>query len=379
MEITVSRDNSIPLHLQLLNAVRHRILSAEWPAGSRIPSEHAFQQSLGISRSTIRQALRAAEAEGLIESVPGKGSFVCQTPASQGTPRLIGFVIPYFRSSFDSQLLRGAESVAKAKGYRVIFCNSERRVQEEDRQLQLLVQDRVAGIIIWPVMSDDSHRLLFRLAAQGISLSLMDRSFPGLETDLVLCDNYGGAYAATQHLIALGHRRIAFLGRSYLHLLPIAERLQGYRQAMQEAGLEPLAPLLVGIPQEMSTDYALRTYTDASGEDIPQIMRYLASSPGITAIFAMNDLMALAVLKAANLMGIKVPQKLSVVGFDDLDFVSQLEVPLTTVAQDPFALGQQAATLLFDRVEHRTNQPRRVILPTHLVVRASTASSADSL
>jgi LacI family transcriptional regulator len=163
------------------------------------------------------------------------------------------------------------------------------------------------------------------------------------------------------------------MARPHLNLLPIAERLRGYRQAMHDAGLEPLEPLLIGAQQEIGTDYALRSYTNASGEDIQQIRQYLVSPQRATAIVAMNDLMALQTLRAAELAGVKVPQALSVVGFDDMDFVSHLEVPLTTILQDPFALGQEAARLLLQRMEGTNVKPRQVILPTRLVVRASTA------
>lgn len=374
MDIAVSKDSSIPLHIQLLNNMRHRILSGEWSAGSRVPSENTLQSLLGISRSTIRQALTTAKAEGLIESVPGKGTFVRQNPNKQSNSRLIGFVIPYFRSSFDSQLLRGAESALRARGYRVVFCNSERQRQEEDRLLHLLLQDHAAGILIWPVMEDSSQRFLFDLVRQQVPVSLMDRTFPGLEADVVLCDNFNGGYMATQHLIALEHRQIIFMARPHLNLLPIAERLRGYHQAMHDAGLEPPAPLLIGAQQEISTDYALRSYTNASGEDIQQIRAYLGAPNRASAIFAMNDLMALQVMRAAELSNVGVPQDLSVVGFDDMDFASHLEIPLTTVAQDSFALGQQAAHLLLQRIEGASDPPRQIVLPTHLVVRASTAS-----
>lgn len=376
MAITLSRESPIPLHKQLLNEVRHRILSGQWLPDTRIPSELELKQQLGLSRSTVRQALLAAQAEGLLERVAGKGTFVAHVSVPAGNPQLIGFVIPYFRSSFDSQLLRGAESAAKARGYRIIFCNSERKVEEEDRLLQLLVRDGVTGVVIWPAMGEGANRFLLHLARQ-LAVTLMDRTFPGLGADFVRCDNYAGAYTATQHLISLGHRQPAFLARPYLELLPIAQRLEGYRAAMQDAGLSPLEPILVGEPREIGTDYALRAYLDASGEDIQQIRRHLESAGRPTAIFAMNDLMAMQVLKAASLAGVRVPQDLSIVGFDDLDVVSQLEVPLTTVVQDPFALGDQATRLLVDRIEGRADGPREVVLPTRLIVRASTGPPAS--
>ncbi len=374
MDIAVSKDSSVPLHIQLLNNMRHRILSGKWSAGSRVPSENTLQNLLGISRSTIRQAINAAKAEGLLVSVPGKGTFVSQNANKPGSSPFIGFVIPYFHSGFDSQLLRGAESALRAQGYRVIFCNSERRLQEENRLLRLLLQDHVAGVLIWPVMDDNPTRYLFDLIRQGIPVSLMDRSLPGLSADVVLCDNFHGGHAATQHLIAIGHRRIAFMAYPHLNLLPIAERWRGYQQAMREAGLEPQPPTLIGSEQEISTDYALRSYTNANSEDIKQVQHYFANPQRATAIFAMNDLLALQVLRAAELAHIRVPQELSVVGFDDMDFTSHLEIPLTTVAQEPFELGRQAAQMLLQRIAHPEPPPRQIVLPTRLIVRASTAS-----
>ena len=373
MEIVLSKESPIPLHLQLLNQLRRLVLSGDWPPGTHVPSEHTLQVTLGVSRGTIRQAIRQAEAEGLVETVPGKGTFVAVRPAQQGPSRLIGFVIPFFCSTFDSQLLQGTEQAAKAQGYRVIFCNSERKVQEENRQLASLLQERMAGVVVWPVMGNADDRLLVTLSAQGVPVALVDRTVPGLEADLALCDNFGGGYAATRHLIELGHRRIVFLARDHLHLLPIAERLRGYRQAMTDAGLDPLEPMVVRIPHEISTLDALRAYADGTGEDIAEIARHLTRSPQITALVGMNDLLALAALKAASALGVRVPQQLSVTGFDDLEVVSHLPVPLTTVAQDPLALGREAATLLLRRVEDGPGLPRRVVLPTQLIRRASTA------
>lgn len=380
MEITVARDSTIPLHMQLLNQLRHLILSGQWSPGSRLPSETELQRQLKISRSTIRQALNNAEAEGLIERVPGKGTFVARSPTSNLNNHLIGYITFDFLSDFQRQLLSGAESVARAKGYRILFCNSNRDVTEENRLLDQLLEDRVGGILIWPALDNNPSRHLFRLANQSlIPLVLMDRTLRGLVCDYVISDNYTGAYAVTEHLAGLGHRRIAFLSRPILQLLPIAERLRGYREALQNAGLTPLEPWLVGTAdREMGTGYALRSYNAASSQEIEQIARYLKDPQRPTAIFAMNDLMAMQALKAANLAGLRVPDDLSLAGFDDMDVVSHLEVPLTTVAQDTFALGRRAAELLIERIEGFSGPPRREVLPTRLRVRASTGPPAAS-
>ncbi len=381
MEIEIAHDSNIPLHMQLLNQLRHFIVSGRWAPGSRLPSETELRRRLNISRSTIRQALSNAESEGLIERVPGKGTFVAPSPASGGNLRLIGYItVDLISSDTQYQLLSGAESAAKARGYRILFCNSKGDIDEENMLLEQLLKDKVGGILIWPVLNDDPARRLFQVAAQSlVPLVLLDRDLPNLECEYVTSDSYSGACTAIQHLIDLGHRHIAFLSPSILQLLPVAERLRGYRKSLQEAGLKPWEPWLVGtVDQEIGTRYALNAYNKAAGPEIEQITRYLKSSPRPTAIFAVNDSMALLALKAASLVGLDVPQELSIVGFDDMDIVAHVEVPLTTVAQDDFAQGSRAAELLIERIEGYDGSPRQEVLATQLKLRASTAPPASS-
>ncbi len=375
MEITVAHNSSVPLHLQLLNQLRHLILSGHWAPGNRLPSETELQRQLKISRSTIRQALHKVEAEGLIERVPGRGTFVASLSTTNDTSHLIGYIaLDLLSSDFQYQLLCGAENAAKEKGYRILFSNSNQDVDEESRLLDQLLADKVGGILIWPDLHNDPTRRLFQLARQGsIPIVLMDRTLPSLNCDCVASDNYAGGYDAVKHLADLGHQRIAFLSRPILQLSTIAERFRGYQKALQDAGLTPLQPWLVGtVDQELSTRPALRAYSSGVGPEIEQIARYLESPERPTAIFAMNDLMALQALKAASQVGLRVPDDLSVVGFDDTDILAHLEVPLTTVAQDIFDLGRQAAELLIERIEGYNGPPRQKLLPTQLRVRAST-------
>ena len=376
MKIKVDRDSAIPLHTQLLNQLRHLILSGGLAPGSRLRSEAELQRHLKISRSTIRQALTNAAAEGLIERVPGKGTFVASPSPGKVNNRLIGYITFDFLSDFQRQLLSSAETAARAQGYRTLFSNSNLDVGEEDRLLdQLLLEDKVGGILIWPALYDDPSRRLFQMVKQRvIPLVLMDRTFNGLACDHVTSDNYAGGYAATQHLVRLGHRRIIFLSRPILGLLPISERLRGYREALRDAGLAALEPWLVGTPdQEMGTGYTLRACDKGMSQEIKEIACYLESGGHPTAVFAMHDLMATQVLKAAKLVGMRVPDDLSLVGFDDTDIVAHLEVPLTTVAQDTFALGRRAAELLIERIEGYDGPRRGEVMPTQLRVRASTA------
>ena len=377
MEIFINRDSSTPLHEQLLNQIRDLILSGAWAPEDLLPSETELQHQLKISRSTIRQALSKAEAQGLIVRVPGKGTFVTRSPTGQADSRLIGYISCDSFRHLQSQLLSGAESIVAAQGYRVVFCNSNRDPGEESRLLQQLVlEDKVRGILIWPVLHDDPSRRLFQLARQDrVPLVLVDRTFKGLPYDYVTSDNHAGAYSAVEYLAGLGHRRIAFLSRPILQLLTIAERLRGYQDALRDAGLIPLEPWLVGdANQEMEIVVALRSYSDAHSQDVEQIARHLKASPRPTAIFAMNDMMAMQAMRAVRLAGLRVPEDLSLVGFDDEGIVNTLlDVPLTTVAQDAVTLGRRAAELLIERIEGHDGPSRGKVVPTELRVRASTA------
>jgi GntR family transcriptional regulator of arabinose operon len=375
MNIAIVRDSTVPLHVQLFNQVHHLILSGEWAPGNRLPSEAELQRQLKISRSTIRQALNNAEAQGLIERVPGKGTFVAHSAVGKRNSRLIGYVTCDSFRHLQSQLLSGAESVVSNEGYRVVFCNSNGEAEEENRLLdQLVLEDRVEGILIWPVLYDDPSRRLFQLVRQGlIPLVLVDRTFNSLTCDYVTSDNYAGAYAAVEHLIELGHRQIAFLSHPILQLLTVAERLRGYQQALRDAGLTSLEPWLVGAPnQEMVITHALNSYS-ATSQEIEQIAQHLRSPQRPTAIFAMNDMMAMQAVKAAKLANLRVPEDLSLVGFDDEGIVmTLLDVPLTTVAQDAVALGKKAAELLIERIAGYDGPPREEVVATQLRVRAST-------
>jgi DNA-binding LacI/PurR family transcriptional regulator len=205
----------------------------------------------------------------------------------------------------------------------------------------------------------------------------MDRPIPGLEYPCIAAEHYRGACAAAEHLIKLGHRDIAFVSRPHLQLWPIAERLHGYEDTMRAAGLTPRPPMLVGTEQELSPRYAQQSYAQARGDEISQLCDLLTQKGRPTALFAMNDLMALQVLRAATLASLRVPDDLSLVGFDDMEIVSHIDPPLTTVAQDPFSIGAEAARCLLDMINRGRVWSQLISLPVQLIVRQSTAQVKD--
>lgn len=364
--IVVSHDSLIALHIQLHNQLRNLIISGRWPYGVRIPSESELTEYLGISRSTVRLAMQMAEVEGLVERTRGRGTFVAYQVKS--TSRLIAYITIDFNTDFQILILKGAESQARASGYRVIFSNAPDPA-ESLRILHALQNDNIAGILLWPMIGSD----LTAYHEIKVPTVLVDRTIPGLNHVCVTSDNYTGARALIQHLIDLEHRDIAFLCHRQMHLLPVAERFRAYQDTLRAAGLTPFEPMLIaGSEEEIGATHILQAYDDSDMPLIQQIQSHVNRMKP-TAIFAANDHIAVLAVRALRLLNLRIPDDISVAGFDDSDLTVYMDVPLTTVAQDTFEIGRRAAQLLIDQIEHGQPPIENQLVPTQLRVRESTA------
>ncbi len=352
---------SLPLSLQIHTRLQQRILQGEWAYGAMLPSEHELCAEYGVSRGTIRLALADLEKEGLIRRERGRGTFVARLPqtelASHLNGRTISFIVPYVRDSFVPTILLGLESVARANRYLVLFNHAENSPQKQEEALRLAQQQGVAGTVLYPVNSSDVGPVLFDMVQRNLPLVTVDRYLLGLATDYVTCDNFGGGLIATQHLLQLGHRRIAFLSWQD-PAVTMEHRRAGYRQALLEAGLA-LDPV---------QEWEVEGYPDI---DIAALTGLLQRSPRSTALFAANDQLALAVQRAARALKLSIPADLALVGFDNLDIAAQLDVPLTTIAQPAFDIGKAAGEQVIGKIAGQSRGVEQTILPVKLVVRQS--------
>jgi len=207
---------------------------------------------------------------------------------------------------------------------------------------------------------------------------MIDRYLHDVQTDLVASDHFGGGYAVVQHLIEQGYTDIIYLARHPLHLSSIEERFRGYQSAMADAGLTQRPPFVVGGPTELGYDQSRRTFTLPESPVVSIIAELLRSTERPQAIVAMNDMYALLVLEAAQKAGVDVPNDLAVVGFDDLDLAASATPPLTTVAQEPFRLGVEAARLLLAHIRGERKSIGQIRLPTQIVIRESSLSHTQS-
>ncbi len=375
-DIILAHDSFASLHVQLNNQLHHLILSGRWPSGTRIPSENELTSYLNVSRSTVRLALQQAELEGLIQRKPGKGTFVANIAQQEKPSRLIAFVTCMFASEMHLLLLNGAEEEVKANGYRMIFSNVQSHA-EEIGILQGMRAEGVAGVLLWPNAQgshpDQQNTALYQQL--DLPMVMMDRQIHGFECDCVTSDNYGGGRALMKHLIELGHREIVFLSHHEVELLPVKERYRAYCTVLQEHGLTPHEPWFIGHPgDEIGDGYAMLSSVDDRKMEFSQFQEYLVKAiPRPTAIFGANDSLAILASWALKQLDVRVPETISVAGFDDINLAVHLEVPLTTVAQDPFTIGKRAAQLLIDQLQGNSGPTRCEIIPTQLRIRSSTA------
>ncbi|MEP7291312.1 MAG: GntR family transcriptional regulator [Chloroflexota bacterium] len=374
-DIVLDQNSVISLHSQLHSQLRQLILSGRWQKGSLIPSESQLTTYLKVSRSTVRLALQKAEIEGLLERIAGRGTFVNYLPKAHEN-RLIAFITYGFDAEFHMLMLKGAEQAVKAHGYQLILSNLQTQEEELDT-LQRLTSEYVAGVLLRPntdaSRADSQNSSRYRQIR--LPMVLMDRQIHGLDCDFVTSDNYGGTQEMMHHLVQLGHEQIVFLTHHEMELLPVKERYRAYCDVMREEGLTPLEPWNVSQPgQEILASDVFRMSMNANSLELQQIKTYLLNAqPRPTAIFALNDYLAVITMLALKQLDLKVPGDISLAGFDDVDLAAHVEIPLTTVAQDFFEIGKRSAQLLLQRLNGDIGEVHCEFIPTELRVRSSTS------
>ncbi|HEU4740960.1 MAG TPA: substrate-binding domain-containing protein [Meiothermus sp.] len=271
---------------------------------------------------------------------------------AQGRSLTIGVITQEISSPFYGEMLKGVEQALEETPYHPIFASGHWRADQEEAALKVLVARQIDALVVMDG-SVPEDRLLELVKTMPVVV--VGRKIPGLRC--LGIDNVRGAYEGTQHLIELGHRRIAHIAGPQSHPDAI-DRLKGYQRALEDAGIA-FDPALV-----VEGDYL-----EPSG--LLAVEALLARGALFTAIFAANDQMAYGANVALYRRGIRVPQDVSLVGFDDLPSSSYFTPPLTTVRQPGLEMGWEAARMVLDLLEGRRYTPKT--LSTRLMVRESTA------
>lgn len=328
-----------------------------------MPTIHDVARRAGVSSITVSRTINnsgpvsdatRARVEAAIAELNYAPNRLASGLRSKRTQTL-ALVVTDITNPFFTTLARGVEDVASEAGYSVIFCNTDESPEKERKYLAILFQQQVAGVLLVPARSSaDPVRFI---QERGTAVVVLDRRVPGVAVSVVRCDSTAGARQLVALLLELGHRRIAILNGPP-GVSTADDRLAGYLQAMQEAGADTAGLVYSG------------TFTHDSGYEMAG--RTIAVSPRPTALFAANNFIATGVLRAVRDRGLRVPEDIAIVCFDELPANLVSHPFFTTIAQPAYALGQQAAKLLIEQLDgDAATHVQDIILPAELIVRES--------
>jgi DNA-binding LacI/PurR family transcriptional regulator len=341
-----------------------------------VPSEGELADMFGVSRRTSKQALEMLAQEGVVYRMPRRGTFLADHPHAPGTDSRGGkvsslksaaIVVPML-DEYTGQVVSSAVRHALSRQMELTLRITGGSQEEEDAIMKDLAEARrTEGIIFFPGDRKTCGHEVLKLHLNRYPLVLVDRVFKEISMSAVCHNHVKAAYDMTSYLIGQNHHRIGFISEPITGVVSREERYQGFVQAMLEHRLP------------FTTDWLFdEVAAETDGDDIYRIrpdvfdkIEHFIKDNRLTALFCANDHVAVTVLNVATKLGIEVPGKLSITGFTDLPFASQVHVPLTTVRKCAADLGKHAVDLLLRRLENREGEPELVSLETEIVVRES--------
>ena len=319
----------------------------------------------GVSISTVSRTINStgkisAKTQSLVRKAMRELNYrpnrvARRLRSRRGNSGLLGLIIPNIQNQFFADMARGVEDVAYANGFAVILCNYDEDPGKELFYLDVMQSESVDGIIIPPL--HDNDMAVRKVAQSGLPVVCVDRTLKDFDLDKVEVDNRRGARDAVRYLIEKGHKRIAIItgprqsstGR---------DRLSGYRDAHAEAGLE--------VDEELVCH---GDFKESCGNECTGKLLDLPNPP--TALFTCNNLMTIGALHAVANRGVKIPDQLAIVGFDDMAMADVFSPPLTMVSQPAYEVGKEAAELLLRRIKNPGKPTAGLLLKPKLIVRDS--------
>ena len=373
----ITRANVAAAHL------RKEILSGRYTVGERLSNERLLADKFDVNRGTIRKALKTLEQERLITRRHGHGTFVTnpvhsRTEAS-GTALMGALVygssgIPTEEYFFGS-ILERASVLAASRGY-ILTTGSNSTEDSETCHIEALIKNKVKGVIFAPRV-EFSKKSYDRLIREKIPVVLLDTRLSGREEDFVGIDDFMGTEMATRHLIELGHTRIGYVGHDQPEIVRGQwERRMGFSATCMQSKVEVRDTWMVEIKVPF-LQANLGTHVEMV---FSKLRKVLMQQPRPTAIVTHNDLWAIRVVQVARELQIKVPEELSVVGFDHSSMGQRYDVPLTTIDPKPQEVGEAVVDLLMDKIERSgTRAKRSIFINPQLIIRASTAKPSSAI
>jgi DNA-binding LacI/PurR family transcriptional regulator len=345
---------------------------------SKGPTIHDLAADLNISATTVWRAINNRDRVSAVtrERVRARAKELNYEPSlvaqnlSHGRTSTLGVLVPRIGNMVFSRLVETVEQVAFERGYCVILCNLVRRLGLEVEYTRMLYRRRVEGVVVVPFgpKTREWDKILEDLENKGVAVVLLEQTLQSSRFSTVVADNYGASYEMTQHLIRLGHTRLAFVSStSDNEDVNFLERLEGFKQAVAHAGLNDKARLLLDVYEKADDGSPLR-YSSK------EIKECLSGPDRPTGIFTLTDTLAIQVMGTIREMNLNIPRDVAVAGFDNIDFAEYTVPPLTTMEHPTEQMARRAAEMLFEKIEagsSATKEPALERLPCKMIIRKS--------
>jgi LacI family transcriptional regulator len=329
---------------------------AEKAGVSVMTVSRVINNSRYVSQETREKVERVMEELGYVPNALAHGLITKRT-------HILGLIVSDITNPFFTTIARGVEDTAIKNGFNIILCNTDEDVEKEERYIELLLRKRVEGIILSPA---DCRRKngIERIISKNIPIVLIDRHIRELKVDCVYSDSISGAYELTRYLINLGHRRIGIIVGPR-RISTAVERVEGYKKALNEAHI-PIDESLIRWGEKYSRADGYKNTIELLKIDDPP-----------TAIFGGNRLITVGILKAIRELGLKIPDDISVVSFDEVEDFSVANPFLTVVSQNSYMIGSIATECLIRRIRGKSEvpeDPQNIVLKPELIIRESCRS-----
>lgn len=355
MVIRLSSTERMPLYQRVQEYIRDLISSQVLKVGDRIPTEKELMERFGVSKITVVNALAGLVNEKIITRVPGKGTFVSEpesempaaSPISAVKPvhktsgeigtRMIGLIMPSIYDYFTIRLIQGIQQALNENDYRCVIYLSEGDINKEKEAIKTCSDIGVEGLLIFPVDEELFNEEILSMKFAGFPFVLIDRYLPGVETHYIASDGRLGANMAVNYLWELGHREIAICSDSPIQTVTVQERIDGYMNAFKEKGA------LIN-PAHIVTGFEIGSLEQA---ETHPLYRYIKNRMA-TAYITLNGSLAVKIYQIARQVGLKVPEDISIISFDDPTSIIEGYSMFTHVKQFERDMGYRAAYTLLE-------------------------------
>lgn len=374
-------DNKKPKYEIITDDILTRIRNNDFSYDTVLCTEMQLAEQYGVSRITAKRALTDLEQRGILYRKRGVGSFVARNalnnlnnqPQPATAAKMVSFLLPFDITKggmFDA--IKTTNTILNDNGYLMSIYISDTSQTKEKANIRLLLSQNISGLIYYPMRDNINLNLINEFVFAKIPVVIIDKYTDCPYIHNVISDNTEGGRLLTEHLIRLGHKNIGFLTTAPIEeTSTVRNRFGGYLQQLLSSGLTPNPSNVICTPYDV-TEEDLASGASPFCEAVRRM--YIN---GVTAFLTENDRVAQLAVLACRILNIRVPEDMSICGFDDQEIAAEYDI--TTVRQDFHAIGQRVGQLMLDSISGTAPEAQKITLPVELIVRGSTAAPKQPL